>query len=222
MPIIYFLPIDFNIKGKITIMLVVPFFSIVALIATPFLSIWKTILIVVLLIGLTSYIMAKKIEYFVTSNEETMKGFHEVGQFKQNNENPNNKDEERVFLEREIMLVDESNIPIAASLIIQHGNNNSETNPSVDWALDEFDLMVEKVPESLDGMTNQKDKDSNNTFEIEDDVLPEFSFEDENQTTKGGKEAEINEEFWENLLEEYDWDILKEQSEGKINNEVKV
>ena len=65
LPILYFLPLGFSLKGKGVIFALSLVISLVGLIATPILQLWQIGLILLLFVGLAAYLLKNKIEGFM-------------------------------------------------------------------------------------------------------------------------------------------------------------
>ena len=65
LPILYFLPLGFSLKGKGVIFALSLVISLVGLIATPILQLWQIGLILLLFVGLAAYLLTNKIEGFM-------------------------------------------------------------------------------------------------------------------------------------------------------------
>jgi hypothetical protein len=81
-PIIYFLPLGFSLRGKVFIIASALLVSLVGLLAAPIMPFWQTLLIEVLLIGITSYFLFKRIEsmLLVPAAETEQETFQQVEQ----------------------------------------------------------------------------------------------------------------------------------------------
>jgi hypothetical protein len=65
LPILYFLPLGFSLKGKSVIFVLSLVISLVGLIATPILQLWQIGLILLLFVSLAAYLLTNKIERFM-------------------------------------------------------------------------------------------------------------------------------------------------------------
>lgn len=66
----YFLPLGFSFHGKLVLLLAASVIALLGLFATPIMPLWQTILIVVLLIGVSSYLLTGKIPVVDPVTEE--------------------------------------------------------------------------------------------------------------------------------------------------------
>ncbi|WP_053364238.1 hypothetical protein [Bacillus sp. FJAT-27251] len=71
-PIIYFLPLGFSLRGKVYIVTASLLIATVGLLAAPIMPLWQTLLIEVLLIGITAYFMFKRIETILQAPSDGM------------------------------------------------------------------------------------------------------------------------------------------------------
>jgi len=71
-PSLYFLPFGFSLKGKVTILLASTLIALLGLSATAIMPFWQTALIVLLLVGIGSYFLTKKMDELVETNAENV------------------------------------------------------------------------------------------------------------------------------------------------------
>lgn len=83
LPILLLLPIGFSVRGKITIVIASLLIVLLGLMAAPVFPFWQTILIEVLVVGIVSYLLNKKMAAVIYAAQEDINVFEEEERTKQ-------------------------------------------------------------------------------------------------------------------------------------------
>lgn len=264
-PVMYFLPLGFSFRGKLLIIAASLMISLVGLLATPIMSLWQSGMIVVLLIGVSTYFMNGKIPLSGEPIEE---------------ESPNN-DLNQVnepvvgdgpdvysYIASSDLVTNESDVLANESLVekAMRQNNNRKTpslfaRQSDEEEIDETEmefisisevaatneqladdsalthsylgdmeesLLIEGEEEDTaennstvqgDGEIHAPDELVKDQLDMDElDELPELDFNDDLVNENESKEANLDEDFWSNLLEEEEeLEVLEEKKEKVVS-----
>jgi hypothetical protein len=203
-PIIYFLPLGFSLRGKVFIIAAAFLISLVGLLAAPIMPFWQTLLIEILLIGVTAYFMFKRIETILQVPAEDMEQetYQQLEQstFESLNdtyshiaisENWANDliEEEPGLLQKAMRQAGEPKFSI---LIGNHeGNTVSKTNDLPMDAFAQVAVSKEETPRDMDSQENESKPDG----EFDDTSVEVFALnevEAEKEETKVDELEETN------------------------------
>ncbi|MGM0900248.1 MAG: hypothetical protein ACQEXB_03875 [Bacillota bacterium] len=262
-PIMYFLPLGFSFRGKLLIIAASLMISVVGLLATPILSVWQSGLIVVLLIGVSTYLMNGKIPVLGESIEEE----NPIDLNQVNEPVLGDVPDVYSYIASSDLATNDSDIHATESLVEKAMRQNSrQKTPSLfarhsdeedtddiemefislnevaatsDQSVDDLvlghsylgdmeeTLFVETEEEDTAGKSStvqeelevheEHGMDEKSPFDELDD-LPELDFNDDIVNEDESKEANLDEDFWSNLLEEEEeLEVLEEKKEKLVS-----
>ncbi|WP_404329433.1 hypothetical protein [Mesobacillus maritimus] len=263
-PIMYFLPLGFSFRGKLLIIAASLMISVVGLLATPILSLWQSGLIVVLLIGVSTYLMNGKIPVLGESieeespidlnqvNEPVLGDVPDVYSYIASSDLATNDSDIHVtesLVEKAMRQTSRQKTP---SLFARHSDEEDTDDIEMEFiSLNEVAATSEQpaddlvlghsylgdMEETLFVETEEEDTaeksstvqeeleldaheeqgmDEKSTFDELDD-LPELDFNDDLVNEDESKKANLDEDFWSNLLEDEELEVLEEKK-GKLVN----